>query len=249
MILTTLTAIGIAATVSLHTSAAAADASRWAPLIDVVFDNYDLEPAVLTLINDNNVPVSNVIQKARDEGFADMRIVDALIETKLSCEQVMIKALRNGVPPSALFDSAKIRDDYGYTPEKILRFLVGELRFMERAEQKSGEKAHKLDTKAVNIDLVLSVCESLIRDEDFSQYNVMYHLCRAEASGDLIVAASERFDVPPATTIKACPKHAEYGQAYISHSLPQEAHIIIGVDHKTLDDSAGRGVISPKTPR
>jgi hypothetical protein len=54
--------------------------------------------------------------------------------------------------------------------------------------------------------------------------------------------------LPAATALKACPKHAEYGHAYISHELPQEAHIVIGVDHKTLDDSAGRGIISPKTP-
>ena len=87
-------------------------------------------------------------------------------------------------------------------------------------------------------------------DENFSQYDVMFNLCIAEASNELIDKTVQHFDIPLATTLKACPKHAEYGHAYISHDLPQEAYIIIGVDHKTVDDNEGGGtdIISPMQP-
>ena len=119
---------------------AAAENAHWGPLLDVTFEKNDLGMAVLILINDNNIPVSDVIQKARRMGFGYTRIVDALLDTKLSCEQVMVDALQNNVPPTALFDSAKIRDDYDYTPERILKFLVKELRFMRLTEKTPGGK-------------------------------------------------------------------------------------------------------------
>ncbi len=225
-----------------------ADIDDWQPLLDVAFEQNDLEMAVLVLVNDNNVPVSDIIEKARDEGFGYTRIVDALIETKLSCEQVMVDALLNDVPPDALFDSEKVSDDYDYTPEAILRFLVKELRFMALVGESLGEKDRNLDTRKDNLDVILRVCESLMDDEGYSQYDVMFNLCQAEASNLLIAETAEEFDVPQATTFKACPKHAEYGHAYISHDLPQEAYIVIGVDHLTIDDNSGRGVISPKRP-
>ena len=230
------------------TAAAATEDSPWAPLLDVAFEQNDLEMAVLVLVNDNNVPASDVILKARDAGFGYTRIVDALIDTKLSCEQVMMDALRNDVPAAALFDSKKIRDDYDYTPELILKFFVKELRFMELGEEEPGEKEENQAIKNENMDLIIRICKSLMDDEDFSEFDVMFHLCQAEASSVLIAEVARRFDIASAVTFKACPKHAEYGHAYISHDLPQEAYIIIGVDHLTLDDNAGRGVISPIRP-
>jgi len=220
----------------------------WQPLLDVAFEQNDLEMAVLILVNDNNVPVSDIIVKAREMGFGYTRIVDALVDTKLSCEQVMVDALMNNVPPTALFDSEKISDDYDYTPELILRLLVKDLMFMELVEEHLGEQDENLETKKENLKIMIRVCKSMMDDEDFSQYEIMLNLCQAEASNVLIAETAEEFDVPPATTFKACPKHAEYGHAYISHDLPQEAYIIIGVDHQTLDDTAGRGVISPMRP-
>jgi len=220
----------------------------WQPLLDVAFEQNDLEMAVLILVNDNNVPVSDIIVKAREMGFGYTRIVDALVDTKLSCEQVMVDALMNNVPPTALFDSEKISDDYDYTPELILRLLVKDLMFMELVEEHLGEQDENLETKKENLKIMIRVCKSMMDDEDFSQYEIMLNLCQAEASKVLIAETAEEFDVPPATTFKACPKHAEYGHAYISHDLPQEAYIIIGVDHQTLDDTAGRGVISPMRP-
>lgn len=220
----------------------------WQPLLDIAFEQNDLEMAVLVLTNDNNVPVSDIIAKAREMGFGYTRIVDALIETKLSCEQVMVDALLNEVPPNALFDSDKIRDDYDYTPELILRFLVKELRFMALVGESRGEQDRNLDTRKKNLEVILRVCKSMMNDEGYSQYDVMFNLCEAEASNVLITETAEEFDVPQATTFKACPKHAEYGHAYISHDLPQEAYIVIGVDHLTIDDNSGRGVISPKRP-
>ncbi len=230
--------------ISAHAFAAEDD---WQPLLDVVFEQNDLEMAVLLLTNDNNVPVSDIIVKARAMGFGYTRIVDALIETKLSCEQVMVDALLNNVPPTALFESDKIRDDYDYTPDLILRFLVKELMFMELTEEHLGEKDENQETKDKNLVIIIRVCQSLI-DEDYSQYDVMLNLCKAEASNVLIAETADELDVSPATTFKACPKHAEYGHAYISHNLPQEAYIIIGVDHLTIDDNSGRGVISPMRP-
>ena len=130
----------------------------------------------------------------------------------------------------------------------ILQFLVKELRFMALSEEKRGQEDENLKRKKENIEIIIRVCKSMMDDKDYTQYDIMYNLCLAEASSELVAEAAERFDVPPATTFKACPKHAEYGHAYISHELPQEAYIIIGVDHITLDDDAGRGVISPKKP-
>ena len=88
----------------------------------------------------------------------------------------------------------------------------------------------------------------MIDDEDYTKYDIMYNLCVAEASNETISAASERLDVLMATTLKACPQHAKYGHAYISHELPQGAYIVIGEDHITQDDNAGRGVGGIITP-
>ena len=224
--------------------------SAWEPLIEIAFEQNTLEMAVLLLINDNNVPVSDVIQKARENGFGYTRIVDALIDSKLSSEQVIMDALRNNVPPSALLNSETIREDYDYTPEQILRLLVKELMFMEMTEEYLGEKDENRETKKRNTEIIIKFCNALIDDEGFSQFDVMFNLCQAEAGNTLIAETADQLDISLATTLKACPKHAEYGQAYISHDLPQEAYIIIGVDHQTLDDNAGRGpnVISPKRP-
>ena len=226
----------------------ATSGADWEPLMDIAFERNDLEMAVLVLVNDNNVPTSDIIVKARSLGYGYTRIIDSLIDTKLSCEQVMVDALRNDVPAAALFDSKKIRDDYDYTPELILKFFVKELRFMELGEEEPGEKEENQAIKNENMDLIIRICKSLIDDEDFSEFDVMFHLCQAEASSVLIAEVARRFDIASAVTFKACPKHAEYGHAYISHDLPQEAYIIIGVDHLTLDDNAGRGVISPIRP-
>ena len=226
----------------------ATSGADWEPLMDIAFERNDLEMAVLVLVNDNNVPTSDIIVKARSLGYGYTRIIDSLIDTKLSCEQVMMDALRNDVPPAALFDSGRIRDDYDYTPELILKFFVKELRFMELGEEEPGEKEENQAIKNENMDLIIRICKSLMDDEDFSEFDVMFHLCQAEASSVLIAEVARRFDIASAVTFKACPKHAEYGHAYISHDLPQEAYIIIGVDHLTLDDNAGRGVISPIRP-
>ncbi|MDA3896049.1 MAG: hypothetical protein PF482_07880 [Desulfobacteraceae bacterium] len=220
----------------------------WQPLLNVAFEQNNLEMAVLLLTNDNNVPVSDIIVKARAMGFGYTRIVDALIDTKLSCEQVMVDALLNNVPPKALFGSEKIKDDYEYTPELILSFLVKKLMFMELAEEHLGEKDENLETKLKNLEIIIRVCKSMLDDKDYSQYDVMFSLCQAEASNVLIAETADELGVPQATTFKACPKHAEYGHAYISHDLPQDAYIVIGVDHLTIDDNAGKGVISPMSP-
>ena len=226
----------------------ATSGADWEPLIDIAFERNDLEMAVLILVNDNNVPTSDIIVKARSLGYGYTRIIDSLIDTKLSCEQVMMDALRNDVPAAALFDSEKIRDDYDYTPELILKFFLRELRFMKLGEEELGEKEENQDIQNENMDLIIRICKSLMDDEDFSEFDVMFHLCQAEASNVLVAETADRLDISLATTLKACPKHAEYGHAYISHDLPQEAYIIIGVDHLTLDDNAGRGVISPIRP-
>lgn len=218
--------------------------------IDTVFEKNDLEMAVLILINENNIPVSDVIAHAREKRFGFSRIIDALIDTNRSVEEVMIAALLNGAPPKALFESEKISDDYEYTPELILAFLVAELRFMTREEEERGEEDYNRDTRDTNIETILRVCKSMMDDLDFSPLEIMSILCAAEAGNMLIAEAAERFDVPPAVTFRACPRHAEYGHAYISRELPQKAYIVIGVDHMTFDDepSKGKGVISPKLP-
>jgi hypothetical protein len=86
---------------------AVADDSQWAPLLDAVFKHNDLEPAVSILVNDKNVPVSDIIVKARAMGFDYTRIANALVDTELSCEQVIIEALLNNIPPEAIFNSKK----------------------------------------------------------------------------------------------------------------------------------------------
>lgn len=232
------------------TEAGHAADSSFKAYIDTVFESNDLEMAVLILINENDIPVSDVIAKAREMRFGFPRIIDSLIDTKLSCEEVMIAALLNGAPAAALFDSKKISDDYDYTPERILEFLVAELKFMTRNEEDRGQIDYNLDARNANADVILRVCKSMMEDKDFSQFDIMSILCRAEAGDVLIAEAAEKFDVPPAVTFTACPRHAEYGHAYISKELPREAYIVIGVDHMTIDDDAGRGkgVISPKTP-
>lgn len=218
--------------------------------IDAVFESNDLEMAVLILINEKNLPVSDVIAKARAMGFGFTRVIDALIDTNLTCEEIMIAALLNNAPAAALFDSKKISDDYDYTPERVLEFLVKELRFMVRDEEERGEEDYNLDTRKANIEVILRVCKSMMDEKDFSPFDIISILCRAEAGNALIAEAAEKFDVPPAVTFKACPRHAEYGHAYISRELPREAYYVIGVDHMTIDDDAGKraGVISPMRP-
>lgn len=218
--------------------------------MDAVFEKNDLEMAVKVLVKDNNIPISDVIAKSKRAGYGFTRIIDALIDAGLPCEQVIIEALQNGAPPTALFDSKKISDDNDYTPDKILKFLVKQLEFMERSEAEQGEKDYNNKTREANSDIILRVCKSMMDDKDFSQFDVVTLLCEAEASDQLLAEVTSRFDVPPAVTFKACPRHAQFGHAYISHDLPQKAYIVIGVDHQTLDDNAGRGngVISPKTP-
>ena len=232
------------------TGADSAADSPFKSYIDTVFESNDLEMAALILINENNIPVSDVIGKARETGYGFTRIIDALIDTKLSCEEVIIAALLNGAPPKALFDSKKISDDYDYTPERILEFLVAELRFMTRNEEERGQQDYNLDTRNANVEIIIRICKSMMEDKDFSQLDVMSVLCRAEAGDFIIAEVAKRFDVSAAVTFKACPSHAEYGHAYISKELPHEAYYVIGVDHMTIDDDAGKGkgVISPKTP-
>ncbi|MFZ2631256.1 MAG: hypothetical protein WA081_08630 [Desulfosalsimonadaceae bacterium] len=216
--------------------------SRWAPLLNAAFKYNDLETAVTILVNDKNVPVSDIIVKARTMGFDDTRIADALVGTKLSCEQVIIEVLQNNVPPEAIFNSQKIcGTEYGYTPEKILRFLVKEFRWV-------GTEERRPEKYMQHLEIIIEICKSMMGDKGYSQYDVMYNLCLAEADRELISEVSKRLDVPQATTFKACPKHAEYGRAYISHELPQQAHIVIGVDHLTIDDDSGRGIISSSEP-
>ena len=232
---------------------AGAEPTEGAPFkayMDTVFEKNDLEMAVLILINENNIPVSDVIAKAREMRFGFTRIIDALIDTELSVEEVMVAALLNGAPPMALFESEKISDDHEYTPELILEFLVGELRFMTREEEERGEEDYNHETRDTNTEAILRVCKSMMDDLEFSPLEIMTILCRAGAGNILIAEAAQRFDVPPAVTFRACPRHAEYGHAYISRELPHPAYIIIGVDHMTIDDDAGRGkgVISPKLP-
>lgn len=218
--------------------------------IDTVFEKNDLEMAVKILIQDSHIPISDVIKKAMKAGYGFTRIIDALIDAGLPCEQVMIEALQNGAPPTALFDSKKISDDNDYKPDKILKFLVKQLEFMERTEAEQGKKDYNSKTREANSDIILRVCKSMMDDKDFSQFDVVTLLCEAEASDQLLAEVADRFDVPPAVTFKACPRHAQFGHAYISHDLPQKAYIVIGVDHQTLDDNAGlgNGVISPKSP-
>jgi hypothetical protein len=221
----------------------------WQPLLDIAFEQNDLEMAVLVLTNDNNVPISDIIVKASEKGFGYTRIVDALVETKLSCEQVIIEALQNNVPPRAIFNSDKICGEaYGYTPDSILRFLVKKLRFLKAEEETSGQKDENFEIRQKNLKILLAVCKSMLADKSYTKFDVMVNLCQASASNETIAEATEKLDVSTATTFKACPRHAEYGHAYISHELPEEAHIVIGVDHLTIDDNGGRGVISPKRP-
>ncbi|MCD6584129.1 MAG: hypothetical protein J7K96_00025 [Desulfobacteraceae bacterium] len=228
---------------------AAADDSHWTPLLDAVFETNNLEMAVLILVNDNNIPVSDIIVKAREMGFGNTRIANALVDSKLSCKQVIIEVLQNKMPPKAIFNSDKIcGEEYGHTPESILRLLVKELRFINMEEEDLGKKEKNTKIKQKNLKILLAVCKSMMAGKNYTKYDIMYHLCLADASNETISEAAKRFDVPTATTFKACPRHAEYGHAYISHELPEEAHIIIGVDHLTIDDNSGKGVISPKRP-
>jgi hypothetical protein len=222
----------------------------FAEYMETVYENNELEMAVLILVNENDIPVSDVIAKARERGYGFTRVVDALMDTKLSPEEVIIAVLLNGAPPAALFDSKKIRDDHDYTPERILEFLVGELRFMTRVEEELGEEDRNLDTRDLNIEAIIRVCDAMMADEDFSEFDIMSILCRADAGDVLIAKVAERFDVPPAVIFLACPRHAEYGHAYISKELPHKAYYVIGVDHMTIDDDAGKGegVISPMRP-
>lgn len=241
LLLTVLLAIAFSTVMSLNAFAAAGE-SHWAPLLDAAFKYNDLEAAVSILVNDNNVPVSDIIVKARAMGFDYTRIADALVDTELSCEQVIIEALQNNIPPEAIFNSKKICGaEYGYTPEKILKFLVKELGWIETQEDQPEKNMQ-------HPEIIIATCKSMIDDKGYTQYDVMVNLCLAEANNKLISMVSKRFDVPQATTFKACPKHAEYGRAYISRELPQQAHIVVGVDHLTIDDDSGRGVISPSKP-
>lgn len=232
------------------TGAGAVTDPAFAEYMEAVYGSNDLEMAVLILVNENDIPVSDVIAKAREKRYGFTRIIDALIDTKLSPEEVMIAALLNGAPPAALFDSKKIRDDHDYTPERILEFLVGELRFMTRNEEERGERDHNRDARDANLEVIILVCKSMMEENDFSSFDIMSILCRAEAGNVLIAKVAERFDVPQAVTFMACPRHAEYGYAYISKDLPHEAYYVIGVDHMTIDDDAGKGegVISPMRP-
>ncbi|MCU0598391.1 MAG: hypothetical protein MUE70_03910 [Desulfobacterales bacterium] len=232
-----------------HGAAPAADSS-FSEYIDLVFQKNSLEMAVAILINDKNFPVADVINKAREKGYGFTPVIEALIDTNLSCEDVMIAAVLNNAPPEALFDSKKISDEYHYTPEKILKFLVKELMFMERNEEELGQKDYNQETRKANIEIMLRVCKSMMEEKKFSQLEVMTFLCEADASDELMAAVIQRFDVPQSIAVKACPSHAEFGQVYISRELPQEAYIVIGVDHQTLSDDAGRGngVISPSQP-
>jgi hypothetical protein len=140
---------------------------NWEPLLDVAFEQNDIEMAVLVLVNDNNVPVSDIITKARNIGFGYTRIFDALVDTKLSCEQIIIEALKNNVPPKAVFDSEKVRDDYSYTPETILRLVVKELRFMSLGEESLGEKDQNLSTRNANLTVIHHVCKSMMDYKDY----------------------------------------------------------------------------------
>lgn len=232
-----------------HGAAPAADSS-FSEYIDLVFEKNALEMAVTILINDKKFPVSDVINKAREKGYGFTPIIEALIDTNLSCEEVMVAAVLNNAPPAALFDSKKISDEYHYTPEKILKFLVKELSFMEKNEEELGQQDYNQETQKANIEIMIRVCKSMMEEKKFSSLEVMTFLCEADASDELMAAVIKRFDVPQSIAIKACPSHAEFGQVYISHELPQEAYIVIGVDHQTLsDDSArGNGVISPSQP-
>lgn len=225
------------------------DGAPWQPLLDIAFEKNDLEMAVLILINDNNIPVSDTILKAREMGFGYTRIVDALVDTNLSCEQVIIEVLQNNLPPKAIFNSDKIcGDEYDYTPESILRFLVKRLRFIKIEEEELGEKEENAKIKQKNLEVILAVCKSMMNDKDYTKFDVIHNLCEAGASNETVSKASDRFDVPTATTLRACKRHAEYGHAYIRSEDPENAHIVVGVDHLTIDDNAGRGVISPKRP-
>ncbi|MBC2717945.1 MAG: hypothetical protein HF978_21805 [Desulfobacteraceae bacterium] len=220
IILTLMVTIALSTMVWVNAFAAANEISGEA-FIDAVFENNNLDMAAKILVDDN-VPTSAIIKKAKSLGYANIKIVDALADTKLSHEQVIISALRNRIPADAIFNSTKICGPGGYTPDSILRFLV---------------------EKELSLVIIIATCKSMI-NQGSTKYNVIYNLCMTDADTLTIEEVSTQLDVPPATTLKACPRHAEYGHAYISHDLPQEAHIITGVSHLTLDDNTVRGFIS-----
>lgn len=192
--------------------------------IDTAMKNNDLDMAVKILVNEDIQPPV-IINKARTMGYGFIQIIDALAKTELTDEQVITVALQNNIPSDAIFKSNEISGSGRYTPDSILRFAV---------------------EKKLSLESIINISKGMA-SQGYTKYDIMFNLCEAEANNETIAEVSRQLEVPPAITLKACPKHAEYGQAFTRHALPQQAHIVVGVGHITSDDST-RKVLSPKSP-
>ena len=194
-------------------------------LIDATFENNDLNMAVQILVHEK-VPVADIIKSAQTMGFGNIKIVDALLDTALSCEDVILASLKNNVPSNVILNSTRIcGPEYGYTPESVLQLLV---------------------EKKISTDIIVQTCQSMI-SQGSTKYDIILNIYQANADNQTIINIANQLNVPAAVVSDICPECYGFGKK--SKSVPRSGAHVIGKDrisNGTTD--TGRGPISPYKP-
>ena len=191
------------------------------------FERYPLQTAIQTLIQ-KNVPVQVIIEEAQKAGHRDGRVTQALYQSNLSEAQVILGAMQSHMSPRRVLKSLA---DAGVAPEKILNLLIKNESDMNR---------------------IFAACRFMLNN-GYTKAELVKALSDAGAGRPILIKATRRFDIPPATTVQAYEAvHGEpekFGHVYTRHSLPKPARIAVGVAriHNT-DAFKGRDIISPKNP-
>jgi len=196
--------------------------------VGAAFDKYSLQSAVQMLV-EKNLPVQVIIEGAQKAGHRGGRITDALFQSSLPTDQVIINAMQSHMSPTQVLRSLA---DAGVSSETVLKLLI----------------QNKLDTNRI-----LSTCRYMLDQEKYTKAELVKALAKAGAERPTFIKAERRFDIPPAITVEVYEKvHGEpgqFGHVYTRHSLPQPARIAVGVARIHNSDAfKGRDVVSPKAP-
>ena len=185
------------------------------------FQQGDPEAAVRMLLK-ANVPVSEIIKAAVQNGVSYDDIIGALLAAGIPPEKIVIYCLDGPIP---FKNAVAALNNHGVPPDDILTWLI------------------KWQTE---INRIYDVCEFMLR-HGYSQADILKTLKAAEADREVVIQVVRWFNIPPATVIAVYQSYLDYfGHVFNRYSLPQPALLAIGVA-RIIEDQRGP-VISPMTP-
>jgi len=185
------------------------------------FQQGDTKAAVRMLLK-ANVPVSEIIKAAVQNGVSYDDIIGALLAVGIPPGKIVIYCLDGPIP---FKNAVAALNNHGVPPDDILTWLIN---------WKTG------------INRIYDACEFMLL-HGYSQADVLKTLKAADADREVVIQVVRWFKIPPATVIAVYQERLDYfGHVFNRYSLPQPALLAIGVSRIVVDQ---RGpVISPMTP-